>query len=204
MNIPFSPPYIDDDVLSEVQDSLNSGWITTGPKVKELENLTAKIAEVPYALGVNSATSGLMLALHWYGISRGDEVIIPAYTYTATALAVMHIGAQPVMVDCGDHFNLDVSRIAEKITSKTKAILPVDIGGWPCDYKAILNLVESPEINTTCEMSSRNLQCLRALMRTCKISHAARLLLRRGCNNSARGNPLTISAKGSMSVFSSM
>lgn len=145
MKIPFSPPYIDDEVISEVLDSLQSGWITTGPKVKELEDSIAKSSEVPRALGVNSATSGLMLALHWFGVSRGDEVLIPAYTYAATALAVMHIGATPVMLDSGSNFNLDPAQIVKKITDKTKAIIPVDIGGWPCDYHSIKRIVESEE-----------------------------------------------------------
>ena len=105
MKIPFSPPFIDDDVIEEVTASLKSGWITTGPKVKALEDATAAYAGVDHVLCVNSATSGLMLVLHWLGIGRGDEVIIPAYTYCATALAVMHIGATPVMVDVEDDFN---------------------------------------------------------------------------------------------------
>lgn len=146
MKIPFSPPYIDNDVITEVVNSLESGWITTGPRVKELESFIAESSEVPMALGVNSATSGLMLALHWFGITRGDEVIIPAYTYAATALSVMHIGAIPVMVDSGADFNMDPEAIKAKITSKTKAIIPVDIGGWPCNYASIKSLVESPEI----------------------------------------------------------
>ena len=146
MKIPFSPPYIDDDIVNEVVGSLESGWITTGPRVKELETLISKFSEIPTSLGVNSATSGLMLALHWFGISRGDEVIIPAYTYAATALSVLHIGAVPVMVDSGDNFNMNPAAVKAKITSKTKAIIPVDIGGWPCDYASIQALIESPDV----------------------------------------------------------
>jgi len=141
MKIPFSPPYIDDDVRKEVMESLDSGWITTGPKVKELEKVVAQFAGVDFANCTNSATSALMLVLHWFGINRGDEVIIPAYTYAATALAVMHVGAKPVMVDCGSDLNIDASKIAKAITPKTKAIIPVDIAGWPCDYDAINTLV---------------------------------------------------------------
>lgn len=143
MKIPFSPPYIDENVLEEVNDSLSSGWITTGPKVKRLEALVCEHTLAPQSLCVNSATSGLMLALHWYGIGRGDEVIIPAYTYAATALAVMHIGAIPVMVDINDDFNISVEAISEAITEKTKAIMPVDIAGWPCDYDEIMNVILS-------------------------------------------------------------
>ena len=101
IKIPFSPPYIDDDVIAEVTDALKSGWITTGPKVKLLEAAIAGYAQTGHALAVNSATSAMMLVLHWFGVSRGDEVIIPAYTYAATALAVMHVGAKPVMIDAG-------------------------------------------------------------------------------------------------------
>ena len=143
MNIPFSPPYIDQNVLDEVKDSLVSGWITTGPKVKRLEELVCQYSTAPNTLCVNSATSGLMLALAWYGIKPGDEVIIPAYTYAATALAVMHIGATPIMVDVNEDFNISVKAIEKAITTKTKAIIPVDIAGWPCDYDEINKLLLS-------------------------------------------------------------
>lgn len=143
MNIPFSPPYIDDNVLNEVADSLKSGWITTGPKVKKLEELVSHYTKAPNTLCVNSATSGLMLALYWYGIKEGDEVILPAYTYAATALAVMHVGGTPVMVDIEKDFNISLSAIENAITDKTKVIIPVDIAGWPCDYDAINNLILS-------------------------------------------------------------
>ena len=142
MNIPFSPPYIDDDVLNEVTDSLRSGWITTGPKVKRLEELVSNYTTAPNVLCVNSATSGLMLSLAWYGIKKGDEVIIPSYTYAATALAVLHVGATPVMVDVEDDFNISISEIEKAITNKTKAIIPVDIAGWPCNYDKINKLIE--------------------------------------------------------------
>jgi dTDP-4-amino-4,6-dideoxygalactose transaminase len=148
MQIPFSPPFVDDDVKKEVIDSLDSGWITTGPKVKALEQEVAKYCGIDQVLGVNSATSGLMLVLHWFGIGKGDEVIIPAYTYCATALVVMHLGAKPVMVDVDEDFNISVSNIEKAITSKTKAIMPVDFAGWPCDYHSIFNLVNKPEIKS--------------------------------------------------------
>lgn len=146
MNIPFSPPFIDDDVKNEVLSSLDSGWITTGPKVKMLEEETAKYADVQHVLCVNSATSGLMLALHWLGIGKGDEVIIPAYTYCATAFAVMHVGAKPVLVDVGEDFNINPEKVKEAISEKTKAIIPVDFAGWPCDYDAIYDVVRSVEV----------------------------------------------------------
>ncbi|MEP6845605.1 MAG: DegT/DnrJ/EryC1/StrS family aminotransferase [Panacibacter sp.] len=144
--IPFSPPYIDDDIIQEVTDTLKSGWITTGPKTKLLEEEVAAYCTVEKALAVNSATSAMMLVLHWYGITHGDEVIIPAYTYCATALAVMHIGAKPVMVDVGDDFNIDPVKIKAAITGKTKAIITVDFGGWPCDYEKINAVVKSDEV----------------------------------------------------------
>ena len=88
----------------------------------------------------------MMLVLHWFGVTRGDEVIIPAYTYAATALAVLHVGAKPVMVDAGDDFNIDVRKIKRAITDKTKAIITVDYGGWPCDYDEITRLIKDPEV----------------------------------------------------------
>ncbi|WP_338733810.1 DegT/DnrJ/EryC1/StrS family aminotransferase [Mangrovimonas cancribranchiae] len=141
MKIPFSPPYINDGVIKEVNDSLLSGWITTGPKVKKLEELVCYYTKASNSLCVNSATSGLILALKWFGIKEGDEVIIPAYTYVATALAVIHVGAKPIMVDVEDDFNISVNNIKEAITPNTKAIIPVDFAGWPCDYSEINNLV---------------------------------------------------------------
>ncbi len=146
MNIPFSPPYIDDSVIAEVTDSLRSGWITTGPKVKALEAEIMKLSGSEAVLCVNSWTTGAIMALRWLGVKADDEVIIPAYTYCATALAVIWAGAKPVMVDAGEDFNISVEGIRRAITPRTKAILPVDIAGWPCDYKAIMQLVQEPDI----------------------------------------------------------
>lgn len=144
--IPFCLPLIDQDVIAEVNDCLtNTGWLTTGPKVRQLEAEISQLSGTP-VLCVNSWTSGAMLMLRWYGIGAGDEVIIPAYTYSATALCAMNIGAKVVMVDVGDDFNIDVSKIKGAITPHTKAILPVDVGGWMCDYDAILDLVNDDEI----------------------------------------------------------
>ncbi|MBR1933075.1 MAG: DegT/DnrJ/EryC1/StrS family aminotransferase [Prevotella sp.] len=146
MNIPFSPPYIDDSVVAEVTDSLRSGWITTGPKVKALEEEIRKLSGAQQVLCVNSWTTGAIMTLRWLGVGPGDEVIIPAYTYCATALAVLWAGARPVMVDAGSDFNISVEAIRRAITPNTKAILPVDIAGWPCDYRAIMQLVQEPEV----------------------------------------------------------
>ena len=146
MKIPFSPPYIDDDVINEVTDSLRSGWITTGPKVKALEEEVCKLSGARRALGVNSWTSGAILVLRWLGLQPGDEVIVPAYTYSATALAVLWAGGKPVMVDSGEDFNISVEAIRRAITPRTKVILPVDIAGFPCDYDAFMSLVSEPEV----------------------------------------------------------
>jgi dTDP-4-amino-4,6-dideoxygalactose transaminase len=139
--IAFSPPFIDQDIINEVVDSLSSGWITTGPKVRALEEEICKLTGVSGSVCVNSWTSGAILVLKWFGIKEGDEVIVPAYTYSATALAVLHCGAKPVMVDITGDFTIDVGLIETAITSKTKVIMPVDIAGWPCDYDPINSLV---------------------------------------------------------------
>ena len=137
MKIPFSPPYNDESVEAEVLDCLRSGWITTGPKVNALEAAVEAFTGCTACICVNSWTSGAILALRWFGIGPGDEVIVPAYTYSATALAVLHCGATPVMVDVGDDFNLQPESLVAAITERTKAVIPVDIGGWPADYAAI-------------------------------------------------------------------
>ena len=146
MKIPFSPPYIDDDVIAEVVDSLRSGWITTGPKVKALEQEIKNFCGAQQVLCVNSWTSGAIMMLRWLGLNPGDEVIIPAYTYSATALAVLHAGGKPVMVDSGEDFNISVDAIRKAITHRTKAILPVDIAGFPCDYDGIMSIVKEDAI----------------------------------------------------------
>ena len=143
MKIPFSPPYITEAVIQEVNSALESGWITTGPKVKRLEELVCKYTKAPNTLCVNSATSGLMLALKWYGIGPGDEVIVPAYTYAATALAVIHVGATPILVDVESDFNISSKQIEKAITKNTKAIIPVDIAGWPCNYTEIYTVINN-------------------------------------------------------------
>lgn len=154
MNIPFSPPYIDDSVIDEVVDTLRSGWITTGPKVKALEQEILKYTGSKQVLCVNSWTSGATMMLRWLGVKEGDEVIVPAYTYCATALAVLNAGAKPVMVDSSDDFNISVDAIRNAITDKTKAIIPVDIAGFPCDYDAIMSLVQEEGIVSKFKPSS--------------------------------------------------
>lgn len=154
MKIPFSPPYIDEAVINEVVDSLRSGWITSGPKVKALEEEIKSFSGAKEVLCVNSWTSGAIMMLRWLGVKEGDEVIVPAYTYSATALAVLHAGAIPVMVDSGADFNISVEAIRQAITSKTKVIIPVDIAGFPCDYDQIMEMVKEPKIQGLFQVSS--------------------------------------------------
>ncbi len=154
MKIPFSPPYIDSDVIEEVTQSLNSGWITSGPKVMALEQEVSQLTGTERTVCVNSWTSGAILVLKWFGVKEGDEVIVPAYTYSATALAVIHCGATPVMVDVNEDFTIDVSKIEQAITEKTKVIMPVDIAGWPCDYDEINALVNENRIKSVFKSAS--------------------------------------------------
>ncbi|MFZ4400318.1 MAG: DegT/DnrJ/EryC1/StrS family aminotransferase [Bacteroidales bacterium] len=144
--IPFSPPRIDQLIIDEVVDTLKSGWITTGPKTKLFEKKLTKYGGHKTTLCVNSASAGLELILRWFGVKEGDEVIIPAYTYAATANVVVHCGAKPVFVDINNDFNISVEAIKKAITSNTKVIMPVDIGGFPCDYDEINDLVKEKEI----------------------------------------------------------
>lgn len=140
--IPFSPPRIDDKIIAEVVDTLKSGWITTGPKTKLFEKRLTEYTGGKSTLCVNSATAGLEIALRWFGVREGDEVIVPAYTYCATANVVVHCGAKPVMVDVNaDDFDINVEKIRAAITDRTKVIMPVDIAGMPCDYDEIMSLV---------------------------------------------------------------
>lgn len=144
--IHFSPPRIDDEIIEEVIDSLKSGWITTGPKTKLFEREITAYVKTKKTICLNSGTAGIELALAWYGIGPGDEVIVPAYTYTATANAVVHSGATLVMCDAGDDFNIDVSKIEKLITSRTKVIIPVDVGGLPCDYDELNALIRKKHV----------------------------------------------------------
>ncbi len=136
--IPFSPPRIDDVVIAEVTAALKSGWITTGPRTKTFEKELTSYCGNKATLCLNSATAGLEIMLRWFGVQEGDEVILPAYTYAATANVIIHCGGTPVFVDVNeDDFNINCSEIEKVITSKTKVIMPVDFGGMPCDYDGI-------------------------------------------------------------------
>ena len=145
--IPFSPPRIDDVTIKEVIDTLNSGWITTGPKTKKFEKEITAYCGNKTTVAVNSWTMGMQVLLHWWGIGEGDEVIIPAYTYCASANVIIHAGATPVMVDVNlEDFNLNVDKVRDAITPKTKAILAVDIGGLPADYDRLMSLINEVQI----------------------------------------------------------
>jgi dTDP-4-amino-4,6-dideoxygalactose transaminase len=145
--IPFSPPRIDQKIIDEVIDTLKSGWITTGPKTKLFEKKISAYCGCKSTVAVNSATAGLELVLRWFGVGPGDEVIVPAYTYCATANVIVHCGATPVMVDINaDDFSISVDAINKAITTKTKVIMPVDMAGMPCHYEKIFNLVQSQSI----------------------------------------------------------
>ncbi len=143
MNIPFSPPDITEQEIQSVIQALRSGWITTGPRTKELEQKVAQRCGTQRAVCLNSQTACGELALRLLGIGPGDEVIVPAYTYTATASVVDHVGAKLVLVDCKeDSWEMDYDKAEAAITSRTKAIIPVDLGGVPCDYSRVHALVQ--------------------------------------------------------------
>ena len=144
MKIPFSPPDITEAEANEVRDALLSGWITTGPRTKELERQIAAFCETSKAVCLNSATACLEMALRVLGIGPDDEVITSAYTYTASASVVCHIGAKLVLVDTQkDSFEMDYDKLADAINEKTKAVIPVDLAGIPCDYDRIFDIANS-------------------------------------------------------------
>lgn len=153
-NIPFSPPDMSEAEINEVAEALRSGWITTGPKTKEFEHLISMCCHTartdkdgkpsPSVVCLNSATACMEMALRVLGIGEGDEVIVPAYTYTATASSVCHVGARPVLVDCAPgSFEMDYDKLASAITERTKAVMPVDLGGIVADYDKVFAAVES-------------------------------------------------------------
>ncbi len=143
LNIPFSPPDITEAEIAAVTEVLRSGWITTGPKTKELEAKLSEYMDTNKTVCLNSATAALELVLRVLGIKEGDEVIVPAMTYTASCSVICHVGATPVMVDIQkDGFEMDYDKLASAITERTKAIIPVDLAGIPCDYDRLFSLVE--------------------------------------------------------------
>ena len=144
MNIPFSPPDITEAEISEVAEALRSGWITTGPRTKKLEARLAEYLNAKRVCCLNSQTACAEMALRLLGVGAGDEVIVPAYTYTASASVVCHVGAKLVLIDCQPNsFEMDYDAVEAAITENTKAIIPVDLGGVPCDYGRIFQIVEA-------------------------------------------------------------
>ena len=143
MKISFSPPDITEAEIEQVAEALRSGWITTGPKTKELEREVATFCDVNRAVCLNSQTSCAEMTLRLLGIGEGDEIITSAYTYTATASVVCHVGAKLILIDTQpDSFEMDYDQLENAITEKTKVIIPVDLGGVPCDYDRIFDIVE--------------------------------------------------------------
>ena len=144
MKIPFSPPDIGQAEIDAVVQTLKSSWITTGPKTEELSQKVAQACHVPYAVCMNSATACHEMAMRLLGIGEGDEVIVPAYTYTASASVIEHVGATPIIVDTEPRtFHISYDEAEKAITPRTKAIVPVDLGGVLCDYDRLLSIAES-------------------------------------------------------------
>lgn len=170
--IPFSPPRIDDKIIAEVIDTLNSGWITTGPKTKLFEKKIANYCNVSNVLAVNSWTTGAELLLYWFGIKEGDEVIVPVYTYCATVNIVRHRGAKVIMVDVSADFGIDISKIETFITSKTKAIIPVDVGGLPVDYFELNKLIQKTEVIKLFNPTSENQEKLGRILLLSDAAHS--------------------------------
>ncbi|MGP1514489.1 MAG: DegT/DnrJ/EryC1/StrS family aminotransferase [Bacteroidales bacterium] len=172
MQIKFSPPYIDDDVINEVTDSLRSGWITTGPKVKALEEEIQQYTNCKACNAVNSWTSGAILTLRWLGLQPEDEVIIPAYTYCATAMAVIEAGGKPVMVDIREDMTIDPKKVLKAINHHTKAIIPVDFGGFPCNYLELKEIIISKDILKLFNPSTDNQKKLGRIMLISDSAHS--------------------------------
>lgn len=147
--IPFSPPRIDDKVIAEVTAALQSGWITTGPRTKQFEKNITAYCGCKTTVAVNSWTMGMQVLLDFWGIGEGDEVILPAYTYCASANVIIHSGAKLIMVDINsDDFNINVNAVRNAISPRTKAIMAVDISGFPADYDKLSALINEPEIKS--------------------------------------------------------
>lgn len=171
--IPFSPPRIDDKTIQAVTEVLKSGWITTGPKTRLLEQKINEYCGTTQSLCLNSWTNAAELVLRWFGVGEGDEVIIPAYTYSATANIVKHVGAIPVLVDCAkDSFLIDLADIERKINSRTKVIMPVDIGGLPVDYDFVMELVKKDHIKSLFKSSTKNQELLGRILVLSDAAHS--------------------------------
>ena len=172
MQIPFSPPDIGEGEINEVVDTLRSGWITTGPKTKLFEKQLSDYCNTDCTVCLNSATAALELTLRVLGIGKGDEIITSAYTYTATASVILHVGATPVLVDTQkDSFEMDYQKLSSAITERTKAIIPVDLAGVMCDYEAIYSVIQNKKT-----LFTPNSEMQKALGRIAVIADAAHAL----------------------------
>jgi len=170
--IPFSPPRIDQKIIDAVDETLRSGWITTGPKTKLFEKKLTEYGGQEVTLCVSSATAGLELMLRWFGVGPGDEVIVPAYTYASTANVVEHCGARVVFVDSDKDFLVSLNAIEQAITSKTKAIIPVDVAGFPCDYDGIHALVSRSDIKDLFHPSTKEQEMLYRILILSDAAHS--------------------------------
>lgn len=168
--IPFAPPRIDERTIQAVTEVLRSGWITTGPRTKAFEKDLAEYCGVEKVIALNSWTNACELALRWYGVGPGDEVIVPAYTYCATANIVMHVGAKPVMVDVLDDFTIDPEAVRAAVNQRTKCIIPVDIGGMPARIGELMKIADdmcayfSPKVNLRVAGSNPQMKLGRMLL----------------------------------------
>jgi dTDP-4-amino-4,6-dideoxygalactose transaminase len=171
--IPFSPPRIDQRVIDEVNAALLSGWITTGPRTKLFEKKITEYCGCKTTVAVNSWTMGMQVLLNWWGIGEGDEVILPAYTYCASANVIVHSGAKPVMVDIDKNdFNISIEAIKNAITPRTKAIIAVDIAGFPCDYNSINWLVKEESIKSLFQPNNELQQKLNRILVISDAAHS--------------------------------
>lgn len=171
--IPFSPPHISEEVIQEVVAALKSGWITTGPRTKQFEKDLSKYTDAKSTLCLNSATAGLEIILRWFNVGEGDEVIVPAYTYSATANVVEHCGAKVVFADVNaSDFNVNPKCIEELITERTKVIMPVDFAGFPCDYDALNALVQRTDIKLKFRANGENQQTLGRILVLSDAAHS--------------------------------
>lgn len=153
-------------------DTLRSGWITTGPKTRLFEQRLSSYCGVPATVCVGSATAGLELMLRWYGVGPGDEVILPAYTYAATANVVIHCGAHPVLVDVGNDFNISLSEVEKALSPRTKVIIPVDVAGLPCDYDDLHNLVNRSDVRAFFRAATEEQETLGRIMILADAAHS--------------------------------
>jgi dTDP-4-amino-4,6-dideoxygalactose transaminase len=171
--IPFSPPHISEEVIQEVVAALKSGWITTGPRTKQFEKDISAYTGAKSTLCLNSATAGLEIMLRWFNVGEGDEVIVPAYTYSATANVVEHCGAKVVFADVNaDDFNINSDCISKLITERTKVIMPVDFAGFPCDFNEINALVNRADIRSKFRANGKEQEVLGRILVLSDAAHS--------------------------------